>query len=139
MRHSGWLFFGGIWIGECRMGMLMSMATRTRRSLRFLMLCLAALQVALPAAASVFDGSIAQSGPTASVHVEDFARNACKAPHSPDCALCRILSVSFPQSDAASGAIVQKSVSVPPAAFVATYSAASRQGFLSRAPPTSLG
>jgi hypothetical protein len=138
MGRSNRLYFGGIWIGDRRIGMLMSMAIRARRSLRFLMLCLAALQVALPAAASVVDGSIARSAPTASVHVEDVARNTCTA-HSPDCALCRILSVSFAQAGPATVATVEKSISVPPTAFVLGYSAASRQGFNSRAPPVLLG
>jgi len=120
------------------MRILISMATRARRSLRFLMLCLAALQVALPAAASVVDGSIARSAPSASVHVEDVARNACNA-HSPDCALCRILSVSFAQESGTTVATVEKSIAVPPTAFVPAYSDTSRQGLHSRAPPVLLG
>ena len=119
--------------------MLMAMAPRARLSLRFLMLCLSALQFALPAAASVFDGSVAKSSLNASAHVEDFARNACKAPHSPDCVLCRYLSVSFAQTATTTVATVAKSVSVPPTAFIPAYSVASRQGFHSRAPPTLLG
>jgi hypothetical protein len=103
------------------------------------MLCLSALQFALPAAASVFDGSVAKSSLNASAHVEDFARNACKAPHSPDCVLCRYLSVSFAQAGATTVATVEKSISVPPTVFVPAYSAASGQGFHSRAPPALLG
>ena len=67
-------------------------------------------------------------------HVEDVARNTCKS-HPPDCALCRILSVSFVQAGASTVATVERSISVPPNAFVPAYSAASRQGLHSRAPP----
>jgi len=103
------------------------------------MLCLSALQFALPAAASVFDGSIAQSSLNSGAHVEDVARNACKAPHSPDCVICRFLSVTFTQAAATTLVSVERSISVPPAAFAPAYSTPSRQGFHSRAPPNLLG
>ena len=103
------------------------------------MLCLSALQFALPAAASVFDGSIAQSSLNSGAHVEDVSRNACKAPHSPDCVICRFLSVTLTQAAATTVATVERSVSVPPRAFAPAYSAANRQGFHSRAPPSLLG
>ena len=114
------------------------MGPRTRRAIRFLLLCLSALQFALPAAASVFDGSIAQSSLNSGAHVEDVGRNACKAPHSPDCVVCRFLSVTFTQAAATTVVNVERSISVPPTTFVPAYSGASRQGFQSRAPPTLL-
>jgi hypothetical protein len=62
----------------------------TGRLLRFLRLCLAALQVALPTAAVVADAILEAEGARAYAHVEPHSSKSCPRAHSADlCALCQ--------------------------------------------------
>ena len=111
------------------------MSTRVSRPVRFMTLCLAALQFALPGVASIADGAIARSTRNEVSHVEDVAQKSCKPPHSADCVVCRFLSTTIGQSAAVAAPIVVEGVIAMPTTVVATGLAAELYGFNSRAPP----
>ena len=112
--------------------------THLSRPVRFLTLLLAAMQFAVPAAMSVVDGTVARWGQDAGSHVEAFGQNACKPPHSADCAVCRFLSTTHGQIDASVAAAVVTTIAPSPTTLVALSAAAARHGFDSRAPPAIL-
>lgn len=68
-----------------------------RQFLRWLFLSAAAVQVLLPAGASVADGLLQReelSTACVGAHVEPFGSTACKRIHADDCALCRVVTAT---------------------------------------------
>ena len=62
---------------------------------RFLSLFVASLQLAMPGLSAIADGALArESAANPATHVEASTRASCPVVHSPDCAVCRYLSVS---------------------------------------------
>src|SRR5215208_3093594 len=114
------------------------MLFRARRAIRFLTLCLATLQLALPAVVSVLDGSVARAGRDARAHVEDVAQSSCREPHSADCAICQFLSASHGQARNVEVATVPQAAASVRATPVAVYGSASHSRLHSRAPPSIL-
>ena len=70
---------------------------RERGFLRIFALIWAVLQLALPTSAMLADASRAAAPPTRE-HVEDAPGRDCTPAHSPDCAICKHLSVSAPEA-----------------------------------------
>jgi hypothetical protein len=99
-------------------------------------LAFAALQLALPGAATLADASLDIAGAHARPHIESHSTSACARVHPADCALCRFLTAALvagaaatvPTSDAAPRVAPRIALSRPTSAVV----------FLphSRAPPT---
>lgn len=112
--------------------------THLSRPVRFLTLLLAAMQFAVPAVVSVVDGVVARHGRESATHIEEFGQNACKPPHSADCAVCRFLSTTHGQVDASVAAAVVTTIAPSPTTLVAHSATAAPQGFDSRAPPAIL-
>lgn len=68
-----------------------------RQFLRWLFLSAAAVQVLLPAGASVADGLLQReelSSGCVGAHVERFGSTGCKRIHADDCALCRVVTAA---------------------------------------------
>ncbi|HEY2026326.1 MAG TPA: hypothetical protein VGG78_04925 [Gemmatimonadaceae bacterium] len=68
-----------------------------RRILRWLFVSAAAVQVLLPASASIADAVIQREETGAGYvgpHVEEFGSKTCKRVHADDCALCRVVSAA---------------------------------------------
>ena len=112
------------------------MTNRLSRSVRFLTLLLAAMQVSLPAVVSVADGAGAFRGRESVTHIEAPGRNQCQPPHSADCAVCRFLSATHGVMTAAAPALVGTRIVSIPTAVPARSTSADLFGFNSRAPPT---
>lgn len=112
------------------------MVSRLSRPVRFLMLLLAAMQVAVPAVVSVVDGVVARHGRESPTHIEEFGQNQCKPPHPADCAICRFLSTTHAQAGTSVAAVVVTKIVPAPTTLVALSVTAARYGFDSRAPPT---
>ena len=108
------------------------------RPVRFLMLLLAAMQIAVPAAVSVADGVVASTERGSAAHIEAFGDNRCAPSHSAACLLCRFLSATIgsPAARPASAVTTDYTPSVP--TLYALDVAATRRGFNPRAPPTLL-
>ena len=68
----------------------------TRRSplVRFFTLAWASLQLAAPALTSIADGRLASDSAGAKNHIEASSTERCPQVHSPDCGLCRYVTMS---------------------------------------------
>jgi hypothetical protein len=65
------------------------------RSIRYLAFMLGMLQLAAPGLSAIADGMLARDSAGApSTHIEATTSASCPFVHSPDCALCRQLSMS---------------------------------------------
>lgn len=112
------------------------MRRRSRPLALLLTLLFAVGQLLLPSALSIGDALSASAGRLSAAHVEAKSRPDCRAAHSDDCAVCRHLTAPANPSGAVR-------VMLPPVCEVehiasAVYAAPlrSRNGFLSRAPPS---
>lgn len=62
---------------------------------RFLTLLWASLQLAAPALSSIADGQLSRDNASKPLtHIEATSSDSCPVMHSPDCGLCRYLSIS---------------------------------------------
>jgi hypothetical protein len=76
---------------------------RARQIVRWLFVSAAAVQVLLPASASIADAALQRdevSAGSSGPHVEDFGSKTCKRVHADDCALCRIVTAAASPSRA---------------------------------------
>jgi hypothetical protein len=65
------------------------------RVIRYLVFILGALQLAAPGVSAVADGMLSRDESQApATHIEATTRSTCQVVHSPDCGLCRYLSLS---------------------------------------------
>ena len=96
----------------------------------------AALQFAVPAAASWADGRLEAEGRVAPVHIESHSTSSCAHVHPPDCGLCHFLgtALSLTQPRRAQFALVLHR-SLAPFDCPAPPSAFWRSGPRPRAPP----
>lgn len=69
--------------------------TRRTPLVRFLTLAWASLQLGAPALSSIADGRLERNGASRpTTHVEATTGESCPVVHSPDCGVCRYLSIS---------------------------------------------
>ncbi|HEY8176075.1 MAG TPA: hypothetical protein VIF32_10300 [Gemmatimonadaceae bacterium] len=69
------------------------------RVIRYLVFILGALQLAAPGVSAIADGMLSRDESQApATHIEATTRSTCQVVHSPDCGLCRYLSLSAASS-----------------------------------------
>ena len=102
---------------------------------RFLTLLFAAVQFALPAAASIADGMAARGAGDRAAHVEGVLGTHCTPGHSADCALCRYLSGTAPKAVAAAYPLPQTTSGLRVASVDVAARSAAHRCAQSRAPP----
>ena len=109
----------------------------TRRSKCLTILC-ALVQLVLPGALGVIDAVSAWEARGSVAHIEETAGLQCRAPHSDECIICRVLSSSATASTPSAGLIPRIACTRPTTSAAADPRSVSHRGFRSRAPPEAL-
>ena len=109
------------------------------RFARILILLLAAIQFAAPAAASVAEGNFARRGVDPRAHVEEHGQKDCAPPHSADCAICRYLVNNVGSVPAPALLVAIVAEQPEPAVAISLGASADRDGFDARGPPAIVG
>ncbi|HKG94342.1 MAG TPA: hypothetical protein VKA84_20690 [Gemmatimonadaceae bacterium] len=114
---------------------------RASAVVRLLVVLLALVQAAAPAAVSLADARLVATNPVLSgeAHIEDHGSSSCPRVHPLDCALCQYVSAPFLSSAPDAGPFaLERAVALPHGPAEHRRAAAALRQPPSRAPPGSL-